>query len=208
MRAIRAILFEPVGYLAEFSSEPFHEIAVRYCGRKGKASRSGSRSYWHLLNLMQPAQAIPVELEIQAVERSTLYEDALPALSELRAMNATLILASSLSQSAVDRFVKKHALTGCFDAIWTRDTSGGIKTAPLERAVTEAQIPPENALYLTDTAEGITVAKSVGVNAMLMMNDPDEARRLATRNPAGGIVSLHELADFLRLLAARRDLLG
>jgi hypothetical protein len=34
-----------------------------------------------------------------------------------------------------------------------------------------------------------------------MMNDPDEAMRLAMRNPAGGVVSLHELPDFIRLVA-------
>ena len=43
---------------------------------------------------------------------------------------------------------------------------------------------------------------AVGVSPVLMMNDPDEARRLAMRQPAGGIVSLHELPDFVRLVAA------
>jgi hypothetical protein len=38
-----------------------------------------------------------------------------------------------------------------------------------------------------------------------MMNDPDEAMRLATLGPDGGIVSLHELPDFVRFLAARRQ---
>jgi hypothetical protein len=61
---------------------------------------------------------------------------------------------------------------------------------------------PDRAIYLTDAAEGLKVAKAVGVNAVLMMNDPDEARRLALRDPAGGIVSLHELPDFIRVVAA------
>jgi hypothetical protein len=34
-----------------------------------------------------------------------------------------------------------------------------------------------------------------------MMNDPDEAMRLAEYNPAG-IVSLHELPDFIRLVGS------
>jgi hypothetical protein len=42
----------------------------------------------------------------------------------------------------------------------------------------------------------------VGVNAILMMNDPDEAMKLTAHEPAGGIVSLHELPDFVRLVAA------
>jgi hypothetical protein len=58
-------------------------------------------------------------------------------------------------------------------------------------------------MFLTDTAEGLKVAKHVGVNAILMMNDPDESRRLAMHNPAGGIVSLHELPDFIRLIRAQ-----
>jgi hypothetical protein len=34
------------------------------------------------------------------------------------------------------------------------------------------------------------------------MNDPDEAQRLTTHNPAGGIVSLLELPDFIRFVEA------
>ena len=58
-------------------------------------------------------------------------------------------------------------------------------------------------MFLADTAEGFKVAKRVGVNTILMMNDPDEARRLALEEPAGGIVSLYELPDFLRLVTAQ-----
>jgi hypothetical protein len=36
------------------------------------------------------------------------------------------------------------------------------------------------------------------VKAILMMNDPDEAMKLTTPGPTGGIVSLHELPDFVR----------
>ena len=42
MQTIEALLLEPVGCLAEFPSAPFHEIAVRLFGRKGKASSSAS----------------------------------------------------------------------------------------------------------------------------------------------------------------------
>ena len=38
-------------------------------------------------------------------------------------------------------------------------------------------------------------------------NDPDEARRLTTHEPAGGIVSLHELPDFIRLVAAENAMI-
>ena len=71
------------------------------------------------------------------------------------------------------------------------------------RALRNASLQPENAMFLTDTVEGIKAARSAGVHPILMMNDPDEARRLAMHNPAGGVVSLHEIPDFIRLIAAQ-----
>jgi hypothetical protein len=41
---------------------------------------------------------------------------------------------------------------------------------------------------------------------MLMINDYDEGRALAERNPAGGIVSLAELPAALRLIEQRSGL--
>ena len=74
MQPIEALLFEPVGCLAEFPSEPFLEIAARLFGRK-KAQQSGSRAYWHLLNLIESSRAstIPAEaLELEAVNNDRL----------------------------------------------------------------------------------------------------------------------------------------
>jgi hypothetical protein len=87
MQTIRGILFEPVGCLAEFPAEPFLEIAARLSGGKKKTSRSGSRAYWHLLNLMETSKSDSLEaLEVAAVDGASLYEDVIPALSELKAM--------------------------------------------------------------------------------------------------------------------------
>jgi hypothetical protein len=87
--------------------------------------------------------------------------------------------------------------------VHTRDEAGGVKAAPLLSALSGASLPREKTMFLTDTAEGIKVARSVGVLPILMMNDPDEAQRLAMHDPAGGVVSLHEMPDFLRLIAAQ-----
>ena len=213
MQAIEGILLEPVGCLAEFPAEPFHEIAVRFLGipeQKKKASKSASRAYWHVLNLMEAAgeslddakrRAIEA-LEVHAVAGATVYEDVVPALQELKAMGIGLHIASSLSGAAVARFLEQSGLSEFFSGISNRDNAGGIKGAPLAAALADACLQPERAMFLTDTAEGLKVAKSAGVNAILMMNDPDEAKRLAMRDPAGGIVSLHELPDFIRLVAA------
>jgi len=213
MPRIEGVLLDPVGCLAEFPSEPFHAIANRFFGKPGpqkKPSRSGSRVYWHLLNLMQAAERSLDDAdrrateahEVEAVARATVYEDVAPALAELQGMGIGLYVASSLSQAAVTRFLEQSGLSEFFSGVWNRDNARGIKTAPLATALEAAFLQPERAMFLTDTAEGLKVAKGVGVNAVLMMNDPDEARRLAMLEPAGGIVSLHELPDFIRLVAA------
>ena len=74
--------------------------------------------------------------------------------------------------------------------------------APLAQTIAARALVPGRVMVLTDTAEGLRAAKRVGANAVLMMNDPDEAMGLTAHNPAGGIVSLHELPDFVRLVAA------
>jgi beta-phosphoglucomutase-like phosphatase (HAD superfamily) len=200
-----AILFEPVGCLAEFPAEPFQEIAARLFHRRKQPSKSASRTYWHLLNLMESRRAsLPdsIEpLEIEAVEGASLYEDVRPALGELKTTGVGLVIASSLCGAAVARFLEVHRLEEFFLGVWSRDNAGGIKAAPIRRAL--EGVKPERVMVLTDTAEGIRTAKSVGVNAILMMNEPEEARKLALRGPSGGIVSLHELPDFIRLLAAQ-----
>jgi beta-phosphoglucomutase-like phosphatase (HAD superfamily) len=211
VQPIRAILFEPVGCLAEFPAEPFIEIAARVFGRKKKPSRSASRAYWHVLNLLEAAgnqltaaeRRAMEDLEMEAARAAAIYEDVAPALSELNTMGVGLFIASSLSGSAMACFLQKCADAALFAGVWNRETAGGVKSAPLLRAISGAAVSPPQAMFLTDTAEGLKAAATAGVNSILMMNDPDEARRLAMQQPAGGIVSLHELPDFVRLVAAK-----
>jgi len=210
MQHIDGILFEPVGCLAEFPVEPFNEILVRVFGQKEVDVTSASRSYWQVLSLMEAvygkmanADTTFVEtLETQAVEAANVYEDVIPALSELKAMNIKLALASSLSGKAVTRFIEKASLKDLFCSVSTRDSSKGVKTAPLTSALTAAGLDPAHAMFLTDTADGLEVVNALGMNSILMMNDPDEALQLADQNPSAGVVSLHELADFIRLVVA------
>jgi phosphoglycolate phosphatase-like HAD superfamily hydrolase len=213
MQIIEALLLEPVGCLAEFPSAPFHEIAVRLFGRKRKASSSASRTYWHLLNLIdaldtpfdEEKKSIAEALEVEAVDAASIYEDVVPALAELKSMGARLYVASSLSRRAVSRFVERNSLGDFLSGVCTRDDAGGVKSAPLLNVLGGTFLPREKTMFLTDTVEGINVARSVGVHPILMMNDPDEAQRLAMHNPAGGIISLHEMPDFLRLIAAQNQ---
>jgi phosphoglycolate phosphatase-like HAD superfamily hydrolase len=213
MQKIEALLLEPVGCLAEFPSAPFHEIALRLFGRKRKAGSSAGTLYWYVLNLMESARA-PIDaekksvaetLEVEAVDAATIYEDVVPALAELKSMGMRLFVATSLSRRAAARFIERNSLEGFFSGVCTRDDAGGVKSAPLLSALDGASLPREKTMFLTDTLEGIKTARSVGVHPILMMNDPDEAQRLAMHNPAGGVVSLHEMPDFIRLLAAQNQ---
>jgi beta-phosphoglucomutase-like phosphatase (HAD superfamily) len=108
-------------------------------------------------------------------ERGEPYPDAAPACAELEALGVKLIEIPSVTATAV------------------------------AAAVAEASLSPDRVICLTDSEDGIRAAKEAGVAPVLMMNDPDEAMRLTAFNPAGGIVSLHELPDFVRLLLARRS---
>lgn len=210
MQIIEGILFDPVGSLAEFPSEPFEAIAVDVFGRALAAGLSGSQAYWDVLNLMdgrgRPLDARELEIveryESQAVDRACAYEDAAPALAELYRLGITLIAVSSLSEAALTRFLERSSLLEAFPDRWSRDTAGGVKRAPLMKAIAARALRPGRVMFLADTASGLQAAQQAGVNAILMMNDPDEAMKLTAHHPAGGIVSLHELPDFVRLVAA------
>jgi hypothetical protein len=106
-------------------------------------------------------------------EHGEPYEDAAPALAELDALGVRMIPVTPLSE------------------------------AELTKAVREAALSADRVICLTHTEQGIRAARAAGVHPVLMMNDPDEAMRLTALNPAGGIVSLHELPDFVRFLLAK-----
>jgi hypothetical protein len=108
-------------------------------------------------------------------DRGEPYPDAAPAMAELQALGVNMIAVASVSATV------------------------------LAAAVADASLSPDRVICLTDSEQGIRAAKDAGVHAVLMMNDPDEAMRLTAFDPAGGIVSLHELPDFVRLLQARQS---
>ena len=211
MRVIKAVLIEPVGCLAEFPAGEFNEIARRVFESELPIGESGSEAYWFLLDLMDQAgsalnpsnAAIAEQLELQAIERAQLYEDVAPALAALNAMDIALLIASSLSATAANRFLERFSLAPYFSGVWSRGNAGGVKAAPLRKAIDSAGVRPDHVLCLVDTEDGIELAKNVGVNSMLMFNDYDEGKRLAMLEPTGAIVSLHELPDAIRFVAER-----
>ena len=130
------------------------------------------------------------------------YDDARPALTELKALGLTLIAASLLPQNELTRFLDSSGLRGFFDGVSTVEATRGDRGAMLRNALDAAQIAPDHALFITDSADGLAAARAAGVHGILMMNDPDEAMKLTAHNPAGGIVSLLELPDLVRFVSA------
>jgi phosphoglycolate phosphatase-like HAD superfamily hydrolase len=116
-------------------------------------------------------------------------------------MNMTLMIASSLSAIGVGHFLQNFSLNDFFSAVWTRHSAGGVKAAPLAKALESAAFRPEHVMCLADTADGLNVAKEAHANAILLFNDYDEGKRFAMHRPTGAIVSLHELPDAIRFVA-------
>lgn len=207
MQIIKAVIFEPVGCLAEFRADEFDAIAARLF-QEADVSPAGSEAYWNLLfrieaagkKLDAPQSQMAEALELQAVENAKLYEDVIPALDELKSMGVDLLVASSLSGAAVKRFLEKSSIGNYFSSVWSRDNAGGLKAAPLTKAIESAGVPWNQAMVLVDTVDSIRLAKQVGANSILMINDYDQGKRLAGQDPTGAIVSLHELPDAIRFV--------
>ena len=214
MDKIAAILLEPVGCLAEFRPEEFDTAAREVFGASGDGAATGSGAYWRLLGLFGEAgAAIPAAklarleaLDLAAVERAELYEDVAPALAKLRSAGASSYLVSSLSRRALARFIERFALAELIAGAVAREEAQGVMAAPLRHALAQASLDPRRTIYLVDTAEALVMAKALDVNALLMINDYDDGRALAERSPAGGVVSLAELADALLLIEQRAGL--
>jgi phosphoglycolate phosphatase-like HAD superfamily hydrolase len=210
--AIGAILFEPVGCLAEFRPDEFEAAAGEIFQRGSEESVGGNTAYWRLLTLIEKAHGrigtFDVtrleELELSAVAHADLYEDVVPSLEKIRGMGIKTHLVSSLSRHAIDAFLERFSLGGLFDGTIARE--GGVLAAPLRQAIEATALDPRRIIYLVDTAEALNLAKRLELNAMLMINDYDEGRALAERSPAGGIVSLAELPRALELIEQRTGL--
>jgi beta-phosphoglucomutase-like phosphatase (HAD superfamily) len=209
VETIKAVLFEPVGCLAEFRADEFDSAAADLFGASENPGASGSQAYWRLLGFMEQrtisteSLARLEELELRAVEHAQLYDDVRASLEELKSLGVATVLASSLSRPAVARFIERHGFADVLAGAVTRAEVGGVGSKVLRFALEKTQLDPARVMVLVDTAEGLEMIKQLGLNAMLIFNDYDEGRALALRNPAGGIVSLAELADVLRLIEQR-----
>jgi len=212
--AIKAVLFEPVGCLGEFRAEEFERASAELLAAAPAAAATGSQAYWRMLGLLAPRYGALSRsererlqaFELQAAEHADLYPDVRPSLEELKLLGVAAHVVSSLSRAAVERFIARFSLSGLFAGVVAREDAQGVIDAPLRHAIGQAKLEPARLMVLVETAQAIEVAHSLHLNAMLMINDYDEGRVLAERSPAGGLVSLAELPDALRLIEQRSGL--
>jgi HAD superfamily hydrolase (TIGR01662 family) len=112
-----------------------------------------------------------------------LYEDALPALEELRGHGLRIGLVSNSGRD-IDEFVVHHRLR--VDAATTSATHGKVKPDPsIFRAVLDRLgVAPEEAAMVGDSpADDVQGARRMGMRAFLVDRDdryPDEPDRLPT----------------------------
>jgi phosphoglycolate phosphatase-like HAD superfamily hydrolase len=211
---IKAILFEPVACLAEFRPDEFNRAAQELDAKADGSAATGSQAYWQLVGLLgrrgdalAGADLARLEaLELQAVEAADLYPDVPACLAELRQLGVAAYLVSSLSRPAVRRFLERFSLAQSFAGSVARADAGGVAAMPVRHVLAQAGLEAGRTMLLVDTAEMLELAKTLGLKAVLMINDYDEGRMLAERSPAGGIVSLAELPDALRLIEQRSSL--
>ena len=91
MEAIKAVLLEPVGCLAEFRAAEFDRAARDVFGFSGDDATSGSHAYWRLLaqvasgwsGISDASRSRLAEIEMAAVEQAELYEDIASSLQKL-----------------------------------------------------------------------------------------------------------------------------
>jgi phosphoglycolate phosphatase-like HAD superfamily hydrolase len=211
---IKAILFDPVACLAEFRPDEFNRAALELDPNADGSAATGSRAYWQLVGIvgrrgdaLTAADRARLEaLEREAVEAADLYPDVPACLDELRELGVATYLVSSLSRQALQRFLQRFSLVQSFAGVVAREDAGGVAAMPVRHALAQGELEAGRTMLLVDTAEMLDLAKALGLKAVLMINDYDEGRMLAERSPDGGIVSLAELPDALRLIEQRSGL--
>ncbi len=133
----------------------------------------------------------PVEVEaMMAAIRFRAYDDAAPALAELRRRGLTLICVSNWDY-ALPQVLERCGLAASLDDVITSAAAGARKPDPaiFAAALGRADCAPEEALHVGDTAEeDVAGAEAAGIPALLI-----------DRSDGGGqLASLAEIEQHLR----------
>jgi putative hydrolase of the HAD superfamily len=126
------------------------------------------------------------------------FDDARPALEELRARGLKLVAASNWD-SSLPEVLERAGIAPLLDGVVSSAMVGHTKPAPeLFRAALElAGAPPERALHVGDSLENdVAGARELGMRAVLIARD-------GTGPGAGGVTAIRALTELPRLLSDR-----
>jgi len=160
--------------------------------------------------VLRAALAVP-ELRVEDAREALLdsinfgaFPDAAPALRDLRARGARIIVASNWDCS-LPEVLREARLADLVDGVVTSAEVGAAKPHPLifERALEMARCPPERAVYVGDSpGNDVAGAAAAGIRSVLLARGgarPDElpADADAGAAPHARIATLSELASVL-----------
>jgi putative hydrolase of the HAD superfamily len=142
-------------------------------------------------------------VELAAVREALLaslhfhaFEDALPALEELRGRGLRLVAASNWD-SSLPQVLERAGLASLLDGVVSSAMVGVTKPAPeLFRAALDiAGVAPQRALHVGDSLENdVAGAQGLGMRAVLVARD-------GTGPGAGGVTTIRALTELPRLLS-------
>jgi len=128
----------------------------------------------------------------------SLFEGVLPLLSELKARQHLLTVATGKSRRGLDEVLRTVELVGVFDGSRTADETAG-KPHPLmlEELMNEFGVPPERTLMIGDTTHDLQMALNAGCPSVGVSYGAHEPDAFHVLQPRQVVHSVRELHDWL-----------
>jgi phosphoglycolate phosphatase len=188
------------------------QAAVRDVG--GREPSLEAASYVIGMGLMQAlahaAPDVPPDLYPQLGERYrhhyfarqhdiTLFQGVLPLLSDLKARNHWLTVATGKSRRGLDEALRHVELHGLFDGSRTADETAG-KPSPLmlNELMREFGVDPERTLMIGDTTHDLQMALNAGCASVGVSYGAHDDAGFAALKPRFVAHSVSELHDWLQ----------
>jgi phosphoglycolate phosphatase len=188
------------------------QAAVRDVG--GREPTHQEASYVIGMGLMQAlahaAPDVPAELYPQLGERYrhhyfarqhdiTLFQGVLPLLSDLKARNHWITVATGKSRRGLDEALRHVELHGLFDGSRTADeTAGKPNPLMLNELMREFGVDPARTLMIGDTTHDLQMALNAGCASVGVSYGAHDDAGFAALNPRFVAHSVRELHDWLQ----------
>lgn len=116
-------------------------------------------------------------------------------LTELRE-HVALAIVSSSHDDALNRYLERNGIANLFDQVWGVQKNKG-KVEKLTGLLEIHDVPPEEAVFVTDTLGDILEAREVGIESVAVTWGFHPKERLLKGDPRGVVGTPRELLEFL-----------